>query len=243
MLRSWHRRIDLALSARGAAWASAGAGGHCAGAPLEAFAQALRAAAKPPRNASVVLASELVRYLIVPWSNEVDGDAEGAALAAHHFRRVFGDAADDWVVRFDAEETGARLACAIDRSLLEGMHAAARAANCRLDSVRPFLVDAFNLWRGEFSRRPALFLTLEAGRWSAVRVAGAQWRALRGGRIEGDPATFVAELIERERALAGACLPVSVYAPAFPGFENASLGADARMLIGKEDPLHAARAH
>lgn len=233
----------MALSARGAAWASAGVRGHCAGAPLESFAQSLRAAARPPRNASVVVASELVRHLIVPWSDEIDDDAEGSALAVHHFHRVFGDAADDWIVRFDAEETGARLACAIDRSLLEGMHAAARAANCRLASVRPFLVDAFNQWRREFSRRPALFLTLEAGRWSAVRIEGARWRALRGGRIEGEPATFVAKLIERERALAGACLPASVYAPAFPEFGNASLGPDARMLICKEVPLHAARPH
>jgi hypothetical protein len=244
---SWPRRLEVALSPAGAAWAANGAHGACEGAPAEAFAAAL-AAAPAPRRVQVTLCGNLVRYLALPWPDEVaDADqAEGAALAAHHFRRVFGDAAEGWAVRFDAEEAGVRLACAVQQSLLESLHAAAHRAARRLVSVQPFLAAAFNGWRREFGRSGALFVTLEPERWCAALLGGGEWRSLRSGRLEGEVAAALIDLVARETALAGdEQLPVRVYAPAYPrlGAELEGLGERVKLLQRQAEPLYAPAAH
>jgi hypothetical protein len=224
-----------------------GARGECPGVPAAAFAAAL-AAAPAASGVRVTLCGNLVHYLALPWPAELDDadEAEGAALAAHHFRRVFGEAAAGWTFRFDAEEGGVRVACATERGLLEALQDAARAGKRRLESVRPFLAAAFNGWRGEFGAGGALFVTLEPGRWTAALVAGGQWRSLRSGRLEEDVAGALVSLVARETALAAdERLPVRVYAPAFPrlGAQLEGLGERVRLLQRPAEPLYAPAAH
>lgn len=242
MSLSWPRRLEVALSPAGAAWRANGARGDCQGAPAAAFAAALAAAPAAAKRVHVTLGGSLVHYLALPWPEALaDADeTEGAAYAAHHFRRVFGEAADSWTCRFDAEEGPVRLACAAARALLEELQDAARAAHRRIESVQPFLVGAFNSWRGEFANSGpgALFVTLEPGRWCAARLAGGEWRALQSGRLEEDVASALVALVARESALAGEDLPVRVYAPAFP-----ALGAQLEGLGDRIKLLHARAAH
>lgn len=245
MSLSWLKRLEVALSPAGAAWSAHGARGAVAGAPAEAFAAAL-AAAPAARRVHVTLCGGLVHYLALPWPAEVTDEAEGMALAAHHFRRVFGDVAAGWAFRFDAEDAGVRLACAAERTLLDMLHATARTAGRRIVSLQPFLAAAFNGWRGEFGKAGALFVTLEPGRWCAAQLGGGEWRALRSGRLEGEVAAALVELVARERALAGdAGLPVRVYAPAFAGLDARleGLGERVRLLQRQADPLYAPAAH
>jgi hypothetical protein len=244
VLRPRLDRITIALSGGGAAWRAGAQRGRCSGAPLEAFAQALRSPAKRTRLARVLLGSDLVRSLVVPWPADLEGDAEAAAYAEHQFRRVFGEGAGKWSVRFDGEERAMRLACAIDTELLTGMRDRAAAAGCRIDSVQPFLVDAFNRWRAEFSGASSLFIAFEPGRWSCAQVADGEWRALRGGRLGEDAAApGLVELVARERAVAGSRLPARIYAPAFPGLAAALRDTGALLLTGTEEPLLAPAAH
>ena len=245
MSLSWPRRLEVLLAPEGASWACGAARGWCAGAPAEAFAAALGAAPRA-RRVEVTLGGALVHCLVVPWPGEIEDEAEGAALAAHHFRRVFGEQADEWEIRFDTEEGTARLSCAASRALLEALRAAAEAAGRRIASLQPFLAASFNRWRREFGRAPALYVTLERGRWCAAHLAGGEWRALRGGRLEGEPAAALVELVARETALAGdAGLPVRVYAPGFAALaaQLQGLGGQVRLLARAEEPLHAAPAH
>jgi hypothetical protein len=242
---SWPRRLEIALSPSSAAWTCGGARGACAGAPAEAFAAAL-AAAPRARHVAVILCGALARYLVVPWPAEVEDESEGLALVAHHFRRVFGEQARDWVVRFDAEEGAARLACAAPRALLDALRTAAGVSGRRLESVQPFLAAFFNLWRRDFGRGAALYVTLEPGRWCAALVSGGEWRSLRSGRLDSDPAQALVELVAREAALAGEdALPARVYAPAFAQLDGRlkDLGAPLQLLRRKEEPLYAAPAH
>jgi len=230
---SWPRRLEVLLAPEGASWACGAARGWCAGAPAEAFAAALGAAPRA-RRVEVTLGGALVHCLVVPWPGEIEDEAEGAALAAHHFRRVFGEQADEWEIRFDTEEGTARLSCAASRALLEALRAAAEAAGRRIASLQPFLAASFNRW------------PLERGRWCAAHLAGGEWRALRGGRLEGEPAAALVELVARETALAGdAGLPVRVYAPGFAALaaQLQGLGGQVRLLARAEEPLHAAPAH
>ena len=240
MSLSWPRRLEVALSPSGAAWRANGARGDCAGAPAAAFAAALAAAPAAAKRVHVTLCGSLVHYLALPWPEALaDADeTEGAAYAAHHFRRVFGEAAEGWTCRVDAEEGPVRLACAAARGLLEELQEAARAAGRRIASVQPFLADAFNTWRGEFDKAGALFVTLEPGRWCAARLEGGEWRALQSGRLEEDVAAALVALVARESAIAGDDLPVRVYAPGFP-----ALGAQLEGLGERIKLLHAPAAH
>jgi hypothetical protein len=246
---SWPRRLEVALSPEGAAWTARAAQGRCAGAPAAAFAAALAAAPAEARRVHVTLCGSLVHYLAVPWPAAMAGAgaAEGAALAAHHFQRVFGEAAAGWAVRFDHEEGGlVRLACATEQSLLDALHAAAREAGRRVTSVQPFLAAAFNGWRREFGKGNALFVTLEPGRWCAALLGGNAWRAVRSGRLEGEAAATLLGVVARETAQAGdAELPVRVYAPAYPrlGEQLEGLGGRVTLLQRQEEPLHAPAAN
>ena len=248
MSLSWPRRLEVALSPEAAAWGARGARGDCPGAPAEAFAAALAAAPAAARRVHVTLCAGLVHYLAVPWPAAVaDADeAEGAALAAHHFRRVFGDAAAGWAIRFDREDSGVRLACATEQSLLDSLHAAARESGRRLVSVQPFLAAAFNGWRREFGKANALFVTLEPGRWCAALLGGGEWRAVRSGRLEGEAAAALVGVVARETAQSGdPALPVRVYAPAYPrlGEQLEGLGERVKLLQRQAEPLHAPAAH
>jgi hypothetical protein len=243
---SWPRRLEVALSPAGAAWAGASCG-QAAGAPAEAFAAAL-AAAPGAKRVRVTLCGGLVHTLALAWPEEVaDADeTESAALAAHHFRRVFGEAAEGWSCRVDAEEGALRLACAAERGLLEALQEAARTGRRRLESVQPFFAAAFNAWRREFGRGAALFVTLEPGRWTAALLAGGEWRSLRSGRLEEDVAGALVGLVARETALAGdERLPVRVFAPAYPalGGELEGLGERVRLLQCPAGFLYAPAAH
>jgi hypothetical protein len=237
--------LEVALSPAGATWSADSARGRADGAPAEAFAAAL-AAAPSPHRVRVTLCGNLVHYLALPWPDAVADEAEGATLAAHHFRRVFGEAAEGWAIRFDAEDAGVRLACAVEKELLEALQVAARAAGRRLDSVQPFLAAAFNGWRREFGKTRTLFVTLEPGRWCAAHLGGGDWRELRSGRLEGDEASALVGLIARETALAGdERLPVRVYAPAFPRLSEQieGLGERVRLLRRPAEPLYASAAN
>ena len=112
--------------------------------------------------------------------------------------------------------------------------------------MQPFLAAAFNGWRREFGQAPALFVTLEPGRWCAAHLAGGDWRSLRSGRLEGDAAAALVALVARETALAAdAALPVRVYAPAFPQLREQleGLGERVKLLQRPGEPLHAPAAH
>lgn len=245
MSPSWPRALEVALSPAGAWWSAHGAHGQVDGAPAEAFAAAL-AAAPAPRRVCVTLCGSLVHYLAVPWPEEIADETEGATLATHHFHRVFGEAADGWAIRFDMEDAGVRLACAVEQRLLDAVQAAARAAGRRLVSVQPFLATAFNGWRREFGSAAVLFITLEPGRWCAALLGGGEWRELRSGRLDGDAASMLVSLVGRETALSGdEQLPVRVYAPAFPRLSQQleGLGERVKLLARAEEPVHAAAAH
>ena len=97
------------------------------------------------RDASVVLADQFVRYVLLPWNAALKNADQWLALARHRLGAVHGAAAADWNVRLtETAPSGPRLACALDRELLAELAAKLVAADVRLVSVQPFLVAAFN---------------------------------------------------------------------------------------------------
>ena len=239
--RLWPRRVCAALFADRVAWAARARGprrrvlaqgiepapGPGGPTPWRGATQALATvldANAGARSELVVLLSGLfARPLLVPWSAEIRDDTEGAALVAHHFRRVFGDESSNWEFAFDRDADGpARLACAVERGLLAALRETAGAARARLVSVEPLLVSAVNQWRRRIGRQPTLLLVAEAGRYCAATFREGTWDALRCGRIAGNDAESLREALEREAALAGTgALELLAYAPEHPELDAA----------------------
>ncbi|MES2099749.1 MAG: hypothetical protein V4569_08025 [Pseudomonadota bacterium] len=113
---------------------------------LAAFERELDARAlKPGTRLTCVVAGDGVRYRIVPWSDELAGQAQRQALVEQCFHEAYGDAARAWTVRLHTRRHGAAaLACALDTLLLDRLAALARTRRLELVSVQPSLMHAWN---------------------------------------------------------------------------------------------------
>ena len=163
---------------------------HYGAEPWQGAIAALRGIALERRTrVSVILANALVRYAVVPASDALDDEAEEQAYLRHHFARVHGERAKDWVFRWCEG-----LASAIDRRLLEALKASfPPKGKARLVSVQPALMTAINRWRGAFPAAGAWLVLAEQERACTALYAGRRWRSVanaKGGWLE---------LLERER--------------------------------------------
>jgi hypothetical protein len=102
-------------------------------------------------------------------------------------------------VRLSRAGGGARLACAIDASVLERLKTCfPKGGKARLVSVQPALMAAYNGARDRIPREGAWLLLVEAGRACLARLAAHGWASVHHV-AEGE----WERLIERERSRAG----------------------------------------
>ena len=165
---------------------------------------------------SVVLADQLVRYALIAWNPALKTEAQWMALARHRLATVHGAAAAEWDVKLtETAPAGPRLACAVDRALVEAIAASFTAANARLLSVQPFLVAAFNRIRKNIGSGSCWVVIEEPGRLTLAFIQRGVWVAVRSRRADAAWRAHLPELIERESAflaLAEACTRVIVCA-------------------------------
>ena len=144
---------------------------------------------------TAVLSNHFVRYLLVPWSDAVRGEAEEEAYLRHHFRKIHGDRANEWTLRSSEAPRGSpRLASAIDSALLEALKASfPKGGKALLVSVQPALMAAFNRHRGAIPASGAWLALAESDRACVALHASDGWRAVQNGK-----GAWLA-LLERER--------------------------------------------
>jgi len=167
---------------------------------LAAAGSMLEALRKERMKVTAVLSTHFVRYAIVPFEAAVTGREEEAALARFHFTRVHGERAAGWDIRLSDEPRGApRLASAVDAGLIEAIRGLFPAGGTlRLASVQPYLMSAFNLWRGRIA--PDSWLLLVEPQRACCALRGARrWLAVRAVRGEYATADAWALLLDRER--------------------------------------------
>jgi hypothetical protein len=153
------------------------------------------------REASVVLADQFVRYVLLPWNPAIKSEEQWLALARHRLGAVHGAAAADWDVKLtETAPSGPRLACAVDRELLGELAAKLAAANVRLVSVQPFLIAAFNRIRRTIGNGSCWLVIEEPRRLSLAFIQHGVWIAVRSRRTDPGWRAALPELIERESA-------------------------------------------
>ncbi len=181
-------------------------------------------------DASIVLSNHFVRYTLVPASDDLSGEDEELAFARYCFARIYGDRSKSWDVRMsDAAAGSPRLASAIDSGLLQAIRAGFPAGGKpRLASVQPYLMAAFNRCRQLAGKDAGWLLLLEPDRACVACFDHARWASVRSTRGEFASPSQWAELLDRERHLAGAREPgadVLVHAVPAGGMEPAESGA------------------
>jgi hypothetical protein len=171
-------------------------------ASVEALAPVLKA--QGGREASVVLADQFVRYALLPWSAAVKTSEQWLGLARHRFNALYGAAAAGWEVKVtETAPMGARLACAVDRELIERLAMAFTAANLLLVSVQPFLVAAFNRIRQSVGNGSCWIVVEEPGRLTLALIQRGAWVAIRSRRSDERWRIVLPEILEREGAFLG----------------------------------------
>jgi len=172
-------------------------------------------------DATVVLSNHFVRFAIVKPEAALTGAAEELGLARFQFARIYGERARNWDVRLSAARRGApRLASAVDAPLVAAIGACfPRGGSLRLVSLQPYLMAAFNRWRGALSSDDAWLLLIEPQRACLAMLASQEWAAVQTVRGEYSAPEDWAALLDRERLRADAEVTtavrsVHVHAPA-----------------------------
>jgi hypothetical protein len=156
------------------------------------------------REASVVLADQFVRYALLPWNEAVNKPEQWLALARHRFGALHGAIAAEWDVKVtETAPLGARLACAVDRELIERLAVTFVSAGVQLVSVQPFLVAAFNRIRQTVGNASCWIVVEEPGRLTLALIQRGAWVAIRSRRSDGRWMSLLPEILERESAFLG----------------------------------------
>jgi len=150
---------------------------------------------------SLVLADQFVRYALLPWNAALKTDEQWMALARHRLAAVHGAVAGGWEVKLtETAPLGPRLACAVDRELIEALAAQFVAAGVRLESVQPFLVAAFNRIRRTIGNGSCWLVVEEPGRLTLAFIQRGVWIAIRSRRSDSRWRAMLPEILERESA-------------------------------------------
>jgi hypothetical protein len=156
------------------------------------------------RDAALVLADQFVRYALLPHNDAVKSADQWLALARHRFGALHGAAAAAWDIKVtETAPLGPRLACAVDRELIEGLATTLVTNQIRLISVQPFLVAAFNRIRQTVGNGSCWIVVEEPGRLTLALIRRGAWVAIRSRRSDERWRLVLPEILEREGAFLG----------------------------------------
>ncbi|WP_124949911.1 hypothetical protein [Sulfuriferula thiophila] len=156
-------------------------------------------------DAIMTLSNHFVRYLLIPWNTEINGEQEQNAYVKHRFSKVFGPAANNWILHHSQTAIGMpRLASGINQTLLEGIRQACVTNKLRLRSVQPYLMPAFNQYRRIFQNESAWFVLVEHDKLTIAQLGRQSWQLISTHLISNENlAAELPVLLERHLCLSG----------------------------------------
>jgi hypothetical protein len=157
------------------------------------------------RRVRVVLSHQFVQYRVLPWRDDLVGDAEYEALARLEFSAAFGTLADAWTIGLSDEPPGvSRVASALPSALLAGFGTAASEAGVTLLALQPYLAVVAKLWDRVLVGNDCRWLLLyEPGRICVVARQAGSWCWVRHLRAGDDWAEQLPSILRSEAQLAG----------------------------------------
>lgn len=192
---------------------------------VDVLTEALRESRGRLGRTEVVLSDHFVRYLLIPWSNDLVGDDERLGFARLSFRELYGQVSDTWDLALDEQPAGeASFACAVDRALASSLREVVTRAGGQFAALTPALADCINRRRKALKAPEFCFALAEPGRISLAFRSRAGWEAVRSRRIDGPLPETLPTLLKQETVVGAAreggvlylCADAPADAAAFP---------------------------
>jgi len=195
---------------------------------LEALALRVLAGSLSGANVTVVLSNHFVHYVLVPWNELLASEDDQLTFARHRFLHLHGNVAESWLLRLSqASSRQPRLACGVDKALIDGLNAVMASVGGRYRSLQPHLMASFNRWRARLSERPGWFVVAERGLMCLCLLQDGQWQSVRAIRIGPDWSRELSSALTREQYLVDSqaeCDQVFVFAPDLPALAASEAG-------------------
>jgi hypothetical protein len=179
-------------------------------------------------SVTVALSNRFVRYVIVPWQDQLAGADMEAAFARHCFRQVYGAAADAWEIRVSSTPPGhPRIASAVDAELIRELREAFAGSGLKIRSIQPYLMAAYNKWRRKLDTRGCLFMLAEERFYTCMAFARGKCEAVHSGAFEEPLTQALPVILDREFVRSGMeeRPSVFVYAPEQPAVSVSQAGS------------------
>jgi hypothetical protein len=166
---------------------------------------------------NISLASDLVRYLVLPASYDEINQTDKLAYAQAAFREVFGAESSNWTIQYDDAAPSKPTVCAaIDQALLDTLYAFSAKKSLALKSVQPFFVSAMNALNAHLSKLNGIVVIVEDSRLILATLEQGSCKQLRSQPLVKDWQTQLPEILTRAALLEDDVVRnVAVYAPAF----------------------------
>jgi len=195
---------------------------------VDALAAKAASGALARADVSLVLSNRFVHFAVVPWSDALGSKEEGLAYARHCFTRVYGSEVDAWELRLaSATARKPRLACAIERSLIDALNTHLAPLASRYRSLQPHLMASFNRCCARLDERAAWLVVAEPGLLSLALLQDGSWRSVRSIKVGTDWASELPQVLDREECLVDSqadCDRVLVFAADSPQTMPAQAG-------------------
>lgn len=145
---------------------------------------------------TVILSSELVRYLAFIAPKDIRHSTELNVYAQHQFTQVYEDAAQHWHIRLHLSRKSAYLACAFDLQWLEELRAIFQEKQ-HLISIQPAFMASFNLHRKILPNKGVgWYVCYENQQFTYALFGDGQWQYVQTRR--GNQVTDLLQWLERE---------------------------------------------
>ena len=171
-------------------------------------------------DVTVVLSNHFVHYVLVPWNELLKSEEDQMAFARHRLVHVHGSLAESWSLRLSqANSRQPRLACGVDKALIDALNAVMAPLGARYRSLQPHFMASFNRWRGRLSERSSWFVVAESGLACLALLQDGEWRSVRTIRTGPDWPGELSSVLAREQYLVDSqtgCDHVFVFAPDLP---------------------------
>jgi hypothetical protein len=187
---------------------------------LDALASKVLAGALSGADVTIVLSNHFVHYVLVPWSELLRSEEDQLAFARERFVRVHGSLAEGWLLRLSqASPRQPRLACGVEKALIDALNAVMAPVSGRYRSLQPYLMASFNHWRARLGVRLGWFVVAEPGLLCLALLKDGQWQSMRTIRLGPDWPNELSGALAREQFLVDSQTEsehVWVFAPDLP---------------------------
>jgi hypothetical protein len=156
-------------------------------------------------SVEITLSNRFARYLCLPWSPALRGEADWQSFAEHRFAELFGPRPSGYAVLLSSGlARSPRLACALERELIETIRDSVATAGHRLASLRPRFAASFDRAHRRIGGVEAWFVDQEPDQLTMGLACKGEWRAIRQRHVDSSWRERLPQILDREGELAGA---------------------------------------